>query len=82
MRLPLSFCALSLLCSIAFSAEPPPTPLEITDGDCILLLGDTLLERENNYGHLETVLNKSLSTDLDTVQFILKLIKGAYLRPE
>ena len=31
---------------------------------------------------LETVLNKSLSTDLDTVQIILKLIKGTYLRPE
>ena len=30
--------------------------------------------------HLETVLNKSLATDLDTVQSILKLIKGSYLR--
>jgi hypothetical protein len=28
------------------------------------------------------VLNKSLATDLDTVQSILKLIKGSYLRPE
>jgi pSer/pThr/pTyr-binding forkhead associated (FHA) protein len=41
-----------------------------------------ILQLAHNYGHLETVLNKSLSTDLDTVQFILKLIKGAYLRPE
>ena len=41
-----------------------------------------ILPLAHNYGHLETVLNKSLSTDLDTVQFILKLIKNAYLRPE
>ena len=41
-----------------------------------------ILQLAHNYGHLETVLNKSRSTDLDTVQFILKLIKGAYLRPE
>ena len=41
-----------------------------------------LLQLAHNYGHLETVLNKSLATDLDTVQSILKLIKGSYLRPE
>jgi pSer/pThr/pTyr-binding forkhead associated (FHA) protein len=41
-----------------------------------------ILQLAHNYGHLETVLNKSLLTDLDTVLFILKLIKGAYLRPE
>ncbi len=41
-----------------------------------------ILQLAHNYGHLETVLNKSLSTDLDTVQIVLKLIKGAYLRPE
>ena len=45
-------------------------------------LNTDILQLAHNYGHLETVLNKSLSTDLDTVQFILKLIKGAYLRPE
>ena len=41
-----------------------------------------ILQLAHNYGHLETVLNKSLATDLDTVQAILKLIKGTYLRPE
>ena len=41
-----------------------------------------ILQLAHNYGHLETVLNKSLATDLNTVQFILKLIKGSYLRPE
>jgi pSer/pThr/pTyr-binding forkhead associated (FHA) protein len=41
-----------------------------------------ILQLAHNYGHLETVLNKSLATDLETVQIILKLIKGTYLRPE
>ena len=41
-----------------------------------------VLQLAHNYGHLEAVLNKSLNTDLETVQVLLKLIKGAYLRPE
>jgi hypothetical protein len=41
-----------------------------------------ILQLAHNYGHLETVLNKSLATDLDTVHAILKLLKGSYLRPE
>jgi pSer/pThr/pTyr-binding forkhead associated (FHA) protein len=41
-----------------------------------------MLQLAHNYGHLETILNKSLATDLDTVQRILKLIKADYLRPE
>lgn len=41
-----------------------------------------ILQLAHNYGHLETVLNKSQNTDLETVQVVLKLIKGAYLRPE
>jgi hypothetical protein len=41
-----------------------------------------ILQLAHNYGHLETVLNKSLATDLETVTIILKLIKSAYLRPE
>jgi hypothetical protein len=41
-----------------------------------------ILQLAHNYGHLETVLNKSLATDLETVQVVLKLIKGSYLRPE
>ncbi len=35
-----------------------------------------------NYGTLETALNKSLATDLETVQGVLRLIKGKYIRPE
>src|SRR6201985_2167342 len=48
----------SLLCLLTFvlaivslrAAEP----FEIKDGDRVLFLGDTLLEREGTYGYLET----------------------------
>ncbi len=33
-----------------------------------------------NYGHVETVLNKSLAPDLQTSEIIVKLIKAGYLR--
>jgi pSer/pThr/pTyr-binding forkhead associated (FHA) protein len=35
-----------------------------------------------NYGHVETVLNKSLASDLETSQILVKLIKSGYLRVE
>ena len=35
-----------------------------------------------NYGHLETVLNKSQASDLDTAQIVMKLVKANYLRGE
>jgi pSer/pThr/pTyr-binding forkhead associated (FHA) protein len=41
-----------------------------------------LLQLAHNYGHLETVMNKSLATDLETVQAILKLLKQQYIRAE
>jgi hypothetical protein len=41
-----------------------------------------VLQLAHNYGHLETVLNKSQATDLETVQIILKLLKSGYLRAE
>ncbi len=41
-----------------------------------------VLQLAHNYGHLETVLNKSLATDLETVQILLKLLKSSYLRAE
>jgi pSer/pThr/pTyr-binding forkhead associated (FHA) protein len=58
-------------------SQPVISPLRELKGEEL-----DILQLAHNYGHLETVLNKSLSTDLDTVQIILKLIKGAYLRPE
>ena len=41
-----------------------------------------VLQLAHNYGHLETVLNKSLATDLATVSIILKLLKASYLHAE
>jgi len=41
-----------------------------------------VLQLAHNYGHLETVMNKSQSTDLETVQIVLKLLKDGYLKTE
>ncbi len=35
-----------------------------------------------NFGHLETMMNKSQASDLDTAQIVLKLVKANYLRSE
>ena len=39
-----------------------------------------VLQLAHNYGVLESVLNKSLATDFETVEIVLKLIKANYLR--
>jgi len=41
-----------------------------------------VLQLAYNYGHTETILNKSLATDLETSEILIKLIKGGYLRVE
>jgi len=41
-----------------------------------------VIQLAHNYGHLETVMNKSLATDLETVQIVLKLLKASYLRAD
>ncbi len=41
-----------------------------------------VLQLAHNYGVFETVLNKSLATDLETAEIVLKLIKSSYLRVE
>jgi hypothetical protein len=41
-----------------------------------------VLQLAHNCGGFETVLNKSLATDLETAEIVLKLIKGTYLRIE
>ncbi len=48
------------------------------------LSGDELdvLQLVLQYGRLDTVLNKSVKTDHDTLEAVLKLIKGGYLRRE
>jgi hypothetical protein len=39
-----------------------------------------VLQLAHNYGVFETVLNKSLATDLETAEILMKLIKSSYLR--
>ncbi|HXN32089.1 MAG TPA: DUF4388 domain-containing protein [Polyangiaceae bacterium] len=41
-----------------------------------------VLQLAHNYGIFETVLNKSLATDLETAEIVLKLINASYLRAE
>ena len=41
-----------------------------------------VLQLAHNYGHVETVLNKSLATDLETSEIVVKLIKAEYLTVE
>lgn len=41
-----------------------------------------VLQLAFNYGHVETVLNKSLANDVETGEILLKLIKAGYVRVE
>jgi hypothetical protein len=41
-----------------------------------------VLQLAHNYGHFETVLNKSLATDLETARILLKLLSGSYIHAE
>ena len=41
-----------------------------------------VLQLAHNYGVLESVLNKSLATDLETCQILLRLLKDSYLRAD
>jgi pSer/pThr/pTyr-binding forkhead associated (FHA) protein len=41
-----------------------------------------VLQLAHNYGVFETVLNRSLATDLETAEIVLKLIKASYLHVE
>jgi hypothetical protein len=41
-----------------------------------------VLQLAHNYGHVETVLNKSLASDLETSQILVKLMKAGYLKVE
>jgi pSer/pThr/pTyr-binding forkhead associated (FHA) protein len=41
-----------------------------------------VLQLAHNYGVFDTILNKSLATDLETAEIVLKLIKASYLRVE
>jgi hypothetical protein len=41
-----------------------------------------VLQLSYNYGHVETVLNKSLASDLQTSEILVKLLKAGYLKAE
>lgn len=41
-----------------------------------------VLQLAFNYGHVETVLNKSLASDLETSEILVKLLKAGYLKTE
>lgn len=41
-----------------------------------------VLQLVYNYGHMETILNKSLALDFETSSIVLKLIRGNYVRVE
>ena len=41
-----------------------------------------VLQLAYNYGHTETILDRSLASDLDTSTILVKLLKGGYLRVE
>src|SRR5262245_12919484 len=44
---------LGVLCPLAFFAAAPQKPFELRDGDRVVFLGDTLIEREAEYGYIE-----------------------------
>ncbi len=50
--------ALGLLClaSDLTVAAAPPTGLKLSDGDRVILIGDTFIERDQKHGYLETLL--------------------------
>jgi hypothetical protein len=41
-----------------------------------------VLQLSYNYGHVETVLNKSLASDLQTSEILVKLLKAGFLKSE
>jgi lysophospholipase L1-like esterase len=47
---------LSLALAATLSADPTPKPFELKDGDRVVWLGSTLVEREQKYGYWETAL--------------------------
>jgi len=59
----LALFALSTFPASSTQARPiaPDGPLALENGDLVVLLGDTLIERDGIYGHLETALSAAFS---------------------
>ena len=62
-----SFLAFSLVLLVTLTARAAD-PFEIKDGDRVLFLGDTLLEREGTYGYLETRMHEQFPERKFTVR--------------
>lgn len=60
MRLILATCLLALAASGALAAAEKASAIPLRDGDRVVLLGNTFIERENNHGHIELALTASL----------------------
>ncbi|MFK7985891.1 MAG: DUF4388 domain-containing protein [Sandaracinaceae bacterium] len=60
--------------SLAMPMIPPMSDLEAAELN--------VLQLAYNYGHTETILNKSMSSDLETSETLVKLLKDGYLRVE
>ncbi len=63
---------LSARVSVSEPLLPPLRDLKLPELD--------VLQLAHNYRVFETILNKSLATDLETAEILLKLIKSSYLR--
>jgi len=50
------FGAAAVLAAVALSPAQPPKPFEFKDGDRVVWIGGTLVEREQRYGYWETAL--------------------------
>ena len=60
--------------TLASPLDPPLRDLKPEEIDVIQLA--------HNFGHLETIMNKSQASDLDTAQIVKKLIQAKYLKAE
>ena len=47
---------LATLCPLLAFAAAPTKPFEMRDGDRVVFLGDTLMEREKDYGYIELMM--------------------------
>src|SRR4026207_852194 len=47
---------LATLCPLLAFAAAPTKPFELRDGDRVVFLGDTLVEREKDYGYIELMM--------------------------
>ncbi len=49
-------CLIKLLCVVAFANASTAEPFELKDGDRVVFLGDTLIEREQTDGYIESLM--------------------------